>query len=84
MNYGVTPFLCINQFSLHNVLLFFEKESIETTQRLYIEKSANLRRRIEINVYGTAKGLIHFLLLDMLFQNSKRFGFTLSATTENN
>lgn len=32
----------------------------------------------------TAKGLIPFLLLDMLFQNSKRFGSTLSATTENN
>jgi len=33
---------------------------------------------------GGAKGLIPFFLLDMLFKNSKRLGFTLSATTGNN
>lgn len=33
---------------------------------------------------GAQHEKIPFLLLEMLFQNSKRFGFTLSVTTENN
>lgn len=33
---------------------------------------------------GAQHEKIPFLLLEMLFQNSKRFGFTMSATTENN
>lgn len=50
-------------------------------EKLYVNIRPDVWRLMFV---ATSKGLIPFLLLVMLFQNSKRFGFTLSATTENN